>query len=312
MLPAFAPALVLAAVVVEGTSACPTAEQVAARLAALAPAADPGGRAVITRQENALDIRWLAADGTVRGERRLDAGFACAELAEAAGLVLATWMADLRLAPPAAPPAAPARIRSAVAAEAGGAAISPSAGSERAVELGAGALGVLGPGPPVPGLTVTAGFLPRTHGFGVWLGLRLVTLRRQALGSEGRAAQWARLPLWLGATYAVGLGPDLRLDAHADLAAALLAARGEGFAENVSFRTVDLGAGGGLRLSSSGARWALWLDLCAVGWPRAHQLVTLPSPGPGDAGQALPQLDVALAVGLLHRFGPAAATTPAR
>src|SRR5882672_5449445 len=94
-------------VTVEGAAVCPTAADVAARLEALLPARATDELPDIARldlREDALLVTLADPDGTTIGERALDRGFPCSDLASAAAVVIATWESDVhpefRLAAP--------------------------------------------------------------------------------------------------------------------------------------------------------------------------------------------------------------------
>jgi len=87
------------AVTVEGDSRCPTAPEIAARVAELLPpvttAASLPDRARVDDQGDALRISVQRPDGSLIGERTLARSFPCPDLAAAAAVIIATWESDV-------------------------------------------------------------------------------------------------------------------------------------------------------------------------------------------------------------------------
>ena len=91
--------LVVAGVVVETTSDCPSADMVNARFQELLPAdslSTSGDTAwVAETNQDQLRLRLTRADGTLVGERLLDRAVGCQELARVAAVALAAWLSDV-------------------------------------------------------------------------------------------------------------------------------------------------------------------------------------------------------------------------
>ncbi len=153
--PAYVWAAALEAVIVRGTSACPSPSDVAAKLAPLVRASNhPADVGDISRQGSTLWISLSRAYGRHVGTQTVE-GTDCDDLAEAAAVILASWENDearrdgLSLSPPAAPseiPRSPRRRTWDVALGVGGVladqAFSPAVMANGSLAPGAGALGV--------------------------------------------------------------------------------------------------------------------------------------------------------------------------
>jgi hypothetical protein len=90
---------------VEGTSGCPTAAEVTAKLDRLLPLRPPGVEADLASIDvDSGVVRLILArpDGTVVGEKRFEPKASCADMAQALAVVLAIWERPLRpgLMPP--------------------------------------------------------------------------------------------------------------------------------------------------------------------------------------------------------------------
>ncbi|MES1209299.1 MAG: hypothetical protein ABUS79_25455 [Pseudomonadota bacterium] len=86
------------AVTVTGTTACPTRQAVATRVAALLPAADRTRALDEVSLEDAgkwLRVTLLDPEGHVIAQRLIQRSFSCADLAAAAGVVIASWESDV-------------------------------------------------------------------------------------------------------------------------------------------------------------------------------------------------------------------------
>src|SRR4029079_19601054 len=82
-----------------GEGACPDPAEVTRLLAQIAPSADRAGpaarRARLSRSADVVRVELLGTAGERLGERELDAGESCADLAAAAAVVVAAWEAEL-------------------------------------------------------------------------------------------------------------------------------------------------------------------------------------------------------------------------
>ncbi len=287
--------LVLGPVAVEGNAACPTATDIAARVAALLPAAHTTDAPDVVRLDDdaagALRVTLNRPDGTPLGERALARTFSCDDLAAAVAVVVAAWESDVHPEFQPAPMPAPsiavmltsppvARARTPTKFDVG-AAVS---GSLAPTSGGAG---------PALGVLLAGSWTPARSRVGVRLTLATTTLRDLSLA--GGHVSWRR--------FEAGLGPQLRLtsaakrwalDLHADARLAWLTAAGDGFTNDSSAGSPDPGLGAGVRVLRLRGDVVPWLELAAGGWPRRQQAYATPS----GASVTLPRLDATLALGL--------------
>jgi hypothetical protein len=225
-----------------------------------------------------LRVRLVRPDGTVAGDRTISGSFPCAELAEAAALVLASWQTELRAGPivtPAvktAPP--PARGR--------------TAGAGPSFELGAG-LTAAAAASVVPGVTVVAALAPGGGDLAGELAVGASAFRRESLAAG--AVRWARVPVSLGMRQR--WGQAVRIDAHAGLAGALLLVRGQGFDRNDEGSAFDVGGLAGVRVGRRWGRVTPWAGLTAAFWASASAV----HDGPGQNRHDLPRFEAWLGLG---------------
>jgi len=293
-------------VTVEGDASCPTAADVATRVMALLPPRETDDAPDVARlaeRGEALLLTLTRPDGTSLGERALDRGFPCADLAGAAAVVIATWESDVhaefRAAPlPARPEAAPAVTPAVVVA------VAPPPRAAAAFDLGAAVVGSLAPSSagagPALGALVVASWIPSRARVGVRLALGATTEREVPLGTGH--VRWRRIT--------PALGPTLRLasatrpwavDLHAEALLAWVTAAGEGFASNHNSGSFDPGVGVGTRLLwRRGGVTFPWLELAGAGWLGPQTAYATP----GTASIVLPRIEVTLALGLSFRMGP--------
>jgi hypothetical protein len=255
---------------------CPSPADVEQRVRTilhLSPEQDLNERFSVERHEAGLYVALQNADATPIGQRTLPAEGSCDELAQAAAVVLSTWLSDVHpdfagalpepprpapelSAPPAAaslaaPAPAPAAPPPRAAGERPATKSSlPSHRPQLALALGASAAASKW---AAAGL-LSVGWLPRASGVGVSAVALMDASRREPLGSGG--VEWRRWPL--------AVGPSLRLDTRPlawelSLAPALawVHVAGEGFDRNLAENGWALGGFGQLQVSSRGRHWAL-------------------------------------------------------
>jgi hypothetical protein len=290
---------------VQGDAVCPTAADVAARLGALLPARatdEPPDVARLDLRDGALLVTLTGADGTMIGERALDRGFACSDLASAAAVVIATWESDVhpefRLA------AAPAAPRPTVPAPRAAppvlTALSSPPSRASTWDVGAGLSGSLAPGSggvaPAIGALVVGSWTPGARRTGIRLALAGTMDRELPLGA-GRV-RWQRTD--------VALGPQLRLasaaspqavDLHAEALAGWLVASGNGFTNDLREGSLDPGLGAGARLSLGRGAFVPWLEASLAGWLRRQTAYATP----GTDVVTLPRFEASLALGVSYR-----------
>jgi hypothetical protein len=268
-------------ITVEGTTSCPQPGEVAARLQAVAPTGGMAGRAVLSESDGALRVQLMRPDGTVVGERLLDARYPCRELADAAAVVLASWQRDLVApaieAPEVVEPAAPPPPRAGLA-----------------LELGLG-LVAAGPRPLSAGGSLSLG-----GGLGAW-GLRLhlmaVDFHRQSITDSDAEISWNRSPLavTLRRRFLAPLGLVVALDGG--VAAAALFARSAGLDMDQNYRALDFGPTAGAQLLFDAGRGLLpFLAISSAFWVQ-RRVIDLN----GNDYRVLPRADSWLVLGICWR-----------
>jgi hypothetical protein len=277
-----------------GEIGCPAVPAVEARLAALLPASTSASphAATLTRTDGGIALELRRADGTPIGRRTIAPGATCAATADSIAVVIAAWEAQVRGEPGPRVALPPPRLASAAPIAVESAHPPPP---KLAWEIDAAALGSITSGAFAAG--ASASVLFGRHGFPLAfrLGFAGTDTRQLALGS-GRVA-YTRLAVVATPTLTV-LARWVRLELHADLAAAALMLRGEGFLSNGSDSPLDVALGGGLRASIE--RWSVtpWLDVTLLGWLLDH------TASAQDAGASvsteIPHFDVWLRVGVAY------------
>jgi hypothetical protein len=283
---------------VVGDGACPDPSEVSRRLAQISPAADPFApaerRARVSRDQRAVHVELLDAAGERLGDRDLDAGEGCDDLAQAVAVVIAAWQAELdprvvsRVDLP--PPARTTPIASAVAAT--------PRGSTPSFDLGLGLLASVTGGQVSAGARVEGWIAPPGGHLGLGVAVSGATARSEPVGPLTGAARWTRV--------ALGAGPEARfeagrtlLGAHAQLLAGVLHVEGVGLETDASDTTVQLGAGAGVQIGRPWGNATPWIGVDVLYWPGHDRLEIA-----GQAAQGeLPHLEVQVALGLsLGRF----------
>jgi hypothetical protein len=240
-----------------GSTVCPTPQAVEQRAQALAGDL-PLPRTLLSTDGVNLRLELRGEGDEPLADRQLEASQDCAGLAEAAGVIVAAWAADLRAKALEAP-----RL--------------PRPSSPRPPGLPAvweGSLGV--------GLSVASGPLPAFEllgeaavypGHGRFLaraGLWWASPRSISVGAG--QARWSRAALTAGIGVEPWRGPA-RLQLHVDAALALLSLSGQGFAQPEAVLQADPGLGGGVRLLAATGMLRPWLGIGAWVWVRGQTLV---------------------------------------
>jgi len=288
------------AITVEGDSLCPTAPDVAARVAELLPAAatttaGAPDQARVDDQGGALRIRVQRPDGGLIGERTLARSFPCPDLAAAAAVIIATWESDVHPEFRQSMPAA--RQPGATAAATAVTAPPATSGGGSAFDVGAALSGSLAPSGgnsgAALGALIVASLTPGGRGFGGRLSLQGSTERELPLGAG--AVRWRRLVIGAGPQLRLtSARPALRLDLHGDALLAYVTASGIRFTTNRQATSIDAGIAAGARLLFGGRLVQPWLDLSLAGWLRQENAYN----DPGGASVALPRVEAILALGL--------------
>ncbi|MBI5546119.1 MAG: hypothetical protein HY901_19685 [Deltaproteobacteria bacterium] len=284
--------LALAAVDVGSDTACPAADGVAARLSVLLPAgeAGPTHRAALSAIEGGIEVELRDDQGRLLAQRTLRSA-SCAELADACAAVLAAWEAELRsqarplselevgrrpiLLPRAREPETPAL-------------------EERPrlqLSLDAGAAASLSGGVVRPGGVLAIGVGREDSRWGGRLSITAAAPFERALG-PGRV-KWARPALGLGPRLLLWEG-TARVEAAAELIAALLYADGVSFDQNQHALDFDPGAQVSVRLAKQLPRWSCWVELAGTAFPRRQTVVVQGL----DLGADLPRVALDLRVGV--------------
>lgn len=265
--------LSLGSLEVGGSSACPTPEAVAAQLGRL-PHLDQGHRLLLAPAPGGVRLSLHRRSGELVAEKTLQGAGSCPELAAAAAVVAASWLAELQvgtLAPP--PPEAPLQQ-------------GPSPAPELGFDVAAGLSGSLSGGSLSLGIILATSLTPGERPLGARLSFE-TTGARLAQIAPGWVS-WQRFGLGLGGQWRFWK-QDWKLDLSLEAVPALLAVVGEEGTKGASRTVFDLGGSAGVRaLSAPG----LWVGLHANGWlmPRPVELE--------GAALRLPRLELLLAGGL--------------
>lgn len=285
-----------AAVRVEGTTACPHPDQVAARLGALLSADVPGARpdrARIWDDGDDVAVELDGSDGTLIGARRFPRRHGCEDLAAALAVSIAGWESDVHpefsphliegappptVTKPAAPDPLPPRQW---AADAG-------------LSLGVG--GSLDPRATTEDAVLGGWLTPPSRRTSLRFGVGGQMSQQIAL-QYGRAS-WRRWAVDLGLERPFWTSREGKADGwlHGFALARLawLEMHGEGFVLDRSDSAIDPGLAAGLRATMTRGRLASWVELAASWWPVRHNVQAA---GLGDVGR-LPVAEAFVRVGV--------------
>jgi hypothetical protein len=283
-----------AAVVVEGTSACPSPAAVSARLDPLLPAPVGGARppdvARLERAGGALVIHFSRGDGSDAGSRTIASDPPCEDLADAAAVVIASWQQvaswhesddrprDGTPDPRPGPPATPAGT--AAAASAVARARDPgAAGFRPGVSVGAGGSATAGGFAPAALISVESWW----SAWGIGAEAQASGSREEAL--PGGTASWRRASLSLAPRWRIS-GRWLEAQLRAGAGVSWLAIASRGFSNPRS--TDDLVAvfEAGLRVVvARGGLLRPWLEVGGLFWPVRPVVYQLPDGQSAELGQ---------------------------
>jgi hypothetical protein len=283
---------------------CPAPIDVEARVRTilhLTPEQELNEGFAVERHEAGLYVELRSADSTVIGQRTLPAEGNCDELAQAAAVVLATWLSDVHpdfagalppaeaspppepkpepvvVPPPKPPPPKPA---------------APPAVARNAWELALGIGSDLSAGQPTLAGYLGGRYGARADGFGLTAIVVPTLSRREPLDSG--AAVWRRWPF--------GVGPDLRLttggaawDVNAGPALAWLHLTSTGLPRTSPKNGVTWGGFLNLRVASRGRPWGVFGLLNLQVYPAQTSVYAT------NVAQryALPSFGLGLAVGVI-------------
>ena len=299
-----------AGLVVDATGACPRAQGVEERLAALMGEADAGRAARVRVVEDGgasrrLRVEIVAGDGAVLLLRELGGEGSCDERAEAAAVVVAAWLAQDATASPAAtspspspsissssspspsPPISSSSSSSPSPSSSPSSSISSSSSSGR-WEFAAAAGVVAGTAPALRVDTLWAPFRGRAM---LRASLLLEGTRESALA--GGQARWLRGAAGLGLGYRLSGGAvaaDLTLDA---LLGAVRVSGAE-FTTSQSSWGGDLGGAAGVQVMRARGRVRPLLGFSVLGWLGQHRAEV----GGVTETRAIPRVDFLVMVGL--------------
>ena len=287
----FATALLLAALPVRVESdACPSAAEVEQALASmLSSVSGVVGQDVakVERTGGHLRVELVDATAAVLAERLLDGHGSCAELAELAAIVIASWESDVH--PEFVRPHAEPLVAPPPATRAPGAAFDVSLGASlsQAGQLAAG--GFLG-----------AAWFPRGKGLGLSFLVAGETTRTLEVG-DGQA-RWRR---WTGSpeiAWRWGRG-GLAVDGHGGLALGWLATNGVNFSENKSNASFSLAVTAGIRSSWWFSRHiAGWIDVRGLIFTRSDVVHTSPTGEESEIPRLVGIASIGLALGRAPTF----------
>jgi hypothetical protein len=243
-----------------------------------------------------VHVELLGSDGRLLAERTLERTGSCADLAEAAAVVISTWEAEFRpdvatsVVLPLAPPPPPTSPKVQV--------VQPQPEPTLRFDVGIGLLASIAGGEVVPGVTVAASLSSPGGHLGLAAALSASSNHSQSLGSVTGAAHWTRVALTAGPQYRLTRNA-MMLDIRAGGALALLRVEGVGLPSTASDTSAQFGLGAGLRGMRAWNNAAGWIGLDVFVYPGRDQLDV---GGLGASGQ-LPRVEVQIASGLsLGRF----------
>lgn len=293
-----------AGLVVDATGACPRAQGVEERLAALMGEADAGRAARVRVVEDGgasrrLRVEIVAGDGAVLLLRELGGEGSCDERAEAAAVVVAAWLAQDATASPAATSPSPSPSPPISSSPSSSPSPSPpissspsssvsSSSSSGRWEFAAAAGVVAGTAPALRVDTLWAPFRGRAM---LRASLLLEGTRESALA--GGQARWLRGAAGLGLGYRLSGGAvaaDLTLDA---LLGAVRVSGAE-FTTSQSSWGGDLGGAAGVQVMRARGRVRPLLGFSVLGWLGQHRAEV----GGVTETRAIPRVDFLVMVGL--------------
>jgi hypothetical protein len=286
--------VVAAAWVIAGEQTCPSADEIARALEAIAPHREglPPATVRIARTADHLRLDLVGGEAGEGVSRELDATGSCSELATAAAVVIATWQGDL--SPGTSPevtlpaPARPAPPQVAVPRAA------PPSEPPLMFSLGAGLLASTTGGAVAPGFELRGALGLRGSRFAGGAALGATTARSAAVGTMPGAARWTRGWLALGPELRLGGGHDTFFTSRAGVLVGLLHVEGSGLPTTSSDSSFQVGAGAGAGVATLAGGTLLWLDVRAHVWP-GHERLLIAGGYPGEG--RLPRLELLATAG---------------
>lgn len=297
-----------AGLVVDATGACPRAQGVEERLAALMGEADAGRAARVRVVEDGgasrrLRVEIVAGDGAVLLLRELGGEGSCDERAEAAAVVVAAWLAQDATASPAAtsPSPSPSISSSSSSSSSPSPPISSSPSSSPSSSISSSSSSSSGRWEFAAAAGVVAGTAPALRVDTLWAPFRGRAMLRASLLLEGTResalaggqARWLRGAAGLGLGYRLSGGAvaaDLTLDA---LLGAVRVSGAE-FTTSQSSWGGDLGGAAGVQVMRARGRVRPLLGFSVLGWLGQHRAEV----GGVTETRAIPRVDFLVMVGL--------------
>jgi hypothetical protein len=286
-------------ILVQGDSLCPSASDIGAILPELLPPAEASYPDIAWVEAVGRDLRieLRSVAGEVLSSRQLTSNGSCADLANIAAVVIASWMAErntsislLQLGVPA--PSKPAALPP-----------SPTLTGARApVVIAQRRIREFDLSLAVGGSANSAGFVGVTRAelgvrgqrFGLRAGFSAETERSEII--ESRNTGWRRYGLSLGPTFAAVRRPVM-VEARAEFFAGITTVAGQGFDTDRKASAIAPGLALVLRVGSSTGRIRPWVEVGGQYW-LARQGITVTRPGQSDLRSVLPSLEGRLLAGI--------------
>jgi hypothetical protein len=243
---------------VEGSTTCPAATDVEAKLKVLLPdGGDPDNlhRVRIESSGNVVRMELRDAAGSLLGERSLEAGADCAVRASAVATIIAAWEAELQAALSVGP--APTAITL------------PTVQAKRLLAFQVSAEAIFGADAALGfavGGGLSAALGPAESPFSGVVSIFTLTPRDLPLGPG--TARWSRITALLGARLRLPLGP-VDLDVDLDAAGCRFSAEGVGYSTNLGQWGFDAGFGASVKAGRRVGWGRVWLGASATVWPVA-------------------------------------------
>lgn len=279
-------AVAVHAVVVSGSSQCPTPATVQVLLGQLLSEQVSEDSVYLEQVDGALKLEMRSAVSGTVFRRQLPARHTCQQQAAIAATVIAAWQIDSQSAPiMTEPPPPPVALPPP----------SDAAGRPRRSYEVAGAVSGSGAGDTYTiGGLLDALLLPSRKPIALRVGLFGAALRSLPI-STGQAL-WTRAGLRLGGGYRFLPESSRRfsLDCFAELSVALVYLTGRGFERIYTSFDADIGAGGSIRVGRQLGPVRMFWEIGLTGWLRP-QVVTAQG---GFVRAALPQVEGLLSIGL--------------
>jgi hypothetical protein len=284
--------LLIAAVVVEGPSECPTPAAVQERLAPLLPPDTGRGASLVelVNEPDGLRISLRRADGTLAGTRTIGGVHSCDELADAAAVMIAAWQTDAAAGEPAPAPPPPPVAPPVAAVKTAPPAAPPPASPAVRWELGAGGGASLSGNAIAPAALLLGEV---SAGGPLGLAARASVSGNREVVLPGGGARWRRALFALGPRLQLVRGRALA-QAHLGAGVSWLAIAAHGYPDARRHDDLMAGLSGGLRVGWSRAGARPWVDLGAAFWPVRSILYQLPD----ERTATLPRLELLLTLGL--------------